>query len=244
MGRARVERRVGAGLTAILAVLLSCIVLPLTPAAAAPGFVLDKSAPATVRAGEPITYTLRATNPSSNPDAVNEWNLSLRDALPPGVTYVPGSTDPTRFGEPEVATSGSSTVLTWTSVADLTVNSSVTLTFQALPDPDNYPVGTPVPNQATAYASDDPFLSPEFDETGAVRPDSFTETAADAATTTTSAVDISKSEPSPEGELLRGVHDHPTVYALTVRAADAGGSSGLVVTDYLPRAAGVPRVRW
>ena len=65
-------------------------------------------------------------------------------------------------------------------------------------------------------------------------PGTATESAADDATTRSARSTITKSEPSPEGELLRGVHDHPTVYTLRVRATDAAGTDGVVVTDYLP----------
>ena len=37
------------------------------------------------------------------------------------------------------------------------------------------------------------------------------------ATTQVTAIEVEKSEPSPEGELLRGVHTQTTVYTLTVR---------------------------
>ena len=97
-----------------------------------------------------------------------------------------------------------------------------------------YPVGSTVPNSAQAYTNTDPFVSPSFDAAGVLEPGTATESAADGATTGVSALDITKSEPSPEGELLRGVHDHPTVYTLRVRATDAGGTDGVVVTDYLP----------
>ena len=65
---------------------------------AAPGLNIAKGAPAQVRADEPITYTLTVTNPSSNPDAINEYNISFNDTLPLGVTYVSGSTSPPRPG--------------------------------------------------------------------------------------------------------------------------------------------------
>ena len=65
-------------------------------------------------------------------------------------------------------------------------------------------------------------------------PGTATESAADDATTLVSALEITKSEPSPEGELLRGVHDHTTVYTLRVRASEVADTDGVVVTDYLP----------
>ena len=105
-----------------------------------------------------------------------------------------------------------------------------------LPDPATYPVGSTVTNSgANVYASSDPQAAPDFDANGVVVPGSYTESGVSGSTTTTiSAVSLSKAEPSPESELLRGIHDHPTVYTLTVNATDAGASSGLVLVDYLP----------
>ena len=232
MGR---RRSLASAIGVVLTLVASYLVLPVSPAAAAPGITLTKSAPGTVRAGAPITYRLTAANPVSNPDAVNEWNLSFRDVLPPGLTYVPGSTTPTRAGEPTASTAvDGSTTLVWSNVADIQVASTFELAFEATPDPAVYPVGSTVPNAAQAYTNSDPLVSPEFDDSGVLVPDTATESAADDATTLVSALEITKSEPSPEGELLRGVHDHTTVYELTVRASEVGGTAGVVVTDYLP----------
>ena len=232
MGR---RRSLASAIGVVLTLVASYLVLPVSPAAAAPGITLTKSAPASVRAGAPISYRLTAANPASNPDAVNEWNLSFRDVLPPGLTYVAGSTTPARAGEPTTSTNaGGSTTLVWSNVADIQVGSSFELVFQATPDPAVYPVGSTIPNAAQAYTNSDPLVSPEFDDSGVLVPDTATESAADDATTLVSALEITKSEPSPEGELLRGVHDHTTVYELTVRASEVGGTAGVVVTDYLP----------
>ena len=229
------RRRSGASVLAVVVtLLLSYLVLPVLPAAAAAGITLAKSAPSTVRAGAPVTYRLSAANPAANPDADNEWNLAFRDVLPPGLTYVTGSTTPAGAGEPTVVPGAAGTTLVWSNVADLQVGSTFELGFQAVPDPDVYPVGSTVPNSAQAYTNTDPFVSPSFDAAGVLEPGTATESAADGATTTVSALDVTKSEPSPEGELLRGVHDHPTVYTLRVRATDAAGTDGVVVTDYLP----------
>ncbi|MFC6009052.1 hypothetical protein [Angustibacter luteus] len=213
-------------------------VAPPIAAVAAPGVSLGKTASGQVRAGEPITYTLTATNPTSNPDATVEYNLSYTDVLPAGVTYVPGSTSVNRIGEPQVISGpgAGQTTLVWANVADIVAGGSFTLTFQATPDPTLYPVGATVPNPgAKLYANTDPQEAPRFDASGTVVGGTFTESASSNSTVTTiSALDLSKSEPSPEGELLRGVHDHPTVYTLTATQAQGGATNGAVLVDYLP----------
>ena len=69
-----------------------------------------------------------------------------------------------------MTTSAAGTVLTWTSVADLPVSSTFTLTYRATPDPGTYPVGSTVLNDASAYANTDPFVTPEFDDAGTGSP--------------------------------------------------------------------------
>ncbi|MCU0280182.1 MAG: DUF11 domain-containing protein [Candidatus Nanopelagicales bacterium] len=61
-----------------------------TPAAAAASITLDKQAPASVLLGDPIPYTLKATNPAGNDPL---YNVSFSDVLPAGFEYV-GPTDP------------------------------------------------------------------------------------------------------------------------------------------------------
>ncbi len=228
-----------AALLAALAVLVGpAVVLPAAPAAAAPAIALSKSAPGEVLAGDPITYTLTASNPDANPDATFEWNLALRDLLPPDTTYVAGSTSPARAGEPTVRTdpeTGQQTVV-WENIADLVPGTDFTLTFQVQPDPAVYPVGSTVTNPgAQAYSSTDPTIAPSFDADGELVDGTATQSAsAGAATTTTTALRLTKSEPSPEGELLRGVHENTTVYTLTASTASGGAVGGLTLVDYLP----------
>ena len=232
-------RKVAVRYLAVLSVVAALMVPAVLPeAVAAPGLNIAKGAPDQVRADEPITYTLTVTNPSSNPDAINEYNISFTDTLPLGVTYVCGSTSPASAGEPTSSTDALTgrVTLVWPNVADVVPDSDYVLTFQVLPDPATYPVGSTVTNSgANVYASSDPQAAPDFDANGVVVPGSYTESGVSGSTTTTiSAVSLSKAEPSPESELLRGIHDHPTVYTLTVNATDAGASSGLVLVDYLP----------
>ncbi len=62
------------------------------------------------------------------------------------------------------------------------------------------------------------------------------ETSSDLDTTHVSvqALRLTKHEPSPEIELLRGVHDHQTIYTLTVENTPQGDTTGVTVVDYLP----------
>jgi uncharacterized repeat protein (TIGR01451 family) len=77
-----------------------------------------------VLVGEPVTYTLTVTNPA---DAVPAFNLSLRDVLPAGMTYVPGSTTPADVGDPTLIADqpslGQSTQI-WNNVVDPPPNGS------------------------------------------------------------------------------------------------------------------------
>jgi len=159
----------------VLTLVLSYLVLPVAPAAAVAGITLAKSAPTSVRAGAPVSYDLVAANPGTNPDAVNEWNLAFRDVLPPGVTYVAGSTTPARAGEPAVIPSATGTTLIWSNVGDLQVNSSFALGYQAVPDPAVYPVGSTVTNAAEAHTNTDPFVAPAFDDAGGFERDARAE---------------------------------------------------------------------
>lgn len=215
--------------TSVLACVLALVAVlfgPITAAVAAPGIHLSKSAPGEVLAGEPITYTLTVSNPPG-PGAAPEYNLGFRDVIPANVSFVGGSTTPAGAGDPTqyVDPTTHETTLTWTNVTDLSVNGTTVLTFQVLPDPVMFLVGTTVENTADVYSSTDPFVAPEFDELGVLVPGTATETATSNPTSTyISALKITKSEPSPEGELLRGVHRNTTVYTLDVEAAPSGGA--------------------
>lgn len=232
-------------LAAVLRVLLSSVLVAMAlvvvaqsqPAAAIPAIALDKSGPSSVLVGGQAAYSLVATNPASNPDAAFEYNVSFRDVLPVGVTYVSGSTSPASFGEPQVFTDAGTgqQTLVWSNVADLAVGAEVRLDFRATVDPTLHPVGDSVTNTANVYANSDPRFVPRFNASGVVVPTSYTQSATDSSTATAvSAIQVTKNEPSPEGELLRGVHDHTTVYTIEVENNDAFATNAITVTDYLP----------
>jgi large repetitive protein len=224
-----------------------------TPVSAAAELVLSKSAPGSALAGETVRFALTASNPGDAP----EYNLTFRDVLAPGVTYVPGSTEPASAQEPDVVEnlvefpvgSGESITqqtLLWRNVADLQAGDEFTIEFRAVlnetpslaePTLPVFVVGSTVENQGEAFASPDPRRLPRFTSAGVPIADAAIDTAtSDTTTTTLSAIDITKSEPSPEGELLRGVHDNVTEYTLQIRITDQDAVNGLVVTDHLPAA--------
>lgn len=232
---------------AVLAGLAGMAVLAAGAGAAGhPDITLDKEAPARVLYGDTAEVTLTASNPAGEPVG---YNLSFRDVLPPGVTYVAGSS-PGWAGEPEILankpTAGRTTLI-WSNVPDLTPNSSRALTFQVQNGPPVLEVADSYTNNAGAYINCDPRFVPDFDDDGQPvqsggSPDcsgtppetSYTGWATDSATTEVTAIRIRKSEPSPESQLLRGLHNHQTVYTLTVDNNLVRPSNNLRVEDFIP----------
>lgn len=235
--------------TALATVLvgLSLVVAPsIARGDGVPDVSLDKSTSGTVLWGETSTVTLTASNPAGQPTG---YNLSARDVLPPGVSYVPGSASPA-VGDPQQiadAPGPGQTTLIWTNLADLTPNSTLSLSYQVTHDTGAYGVGDTYDNTAGIYINCNPAYVPEFDAqgnplqsggsadcSGAPPETSYTGFATDTAATTITAVEIEKSEPSPEGELLRGLHDHQTVYTLDVTNNSVTATDDLVIEDLIP----------
>ncbi len=209
------------------------------PEAADPTTPIDvtKSGPATTLEGEPVRYTLTASNPTAAEGGVAQFNASFSDVLPAGVTYVPGSTEPSYIGDPTVATdpdTGAQTLI-WQNNFDLPAGDSNSISFEVTADPTSWPVQSTFTDTATGFSSTDPRVIPLFDATGApVSNPAVTASAPSSASTEVTALDVTKAEPSPEAKLLRGVHDHTTVYTLTVTNGDGASTGDVVVTDYLP----------
>ena len=194
---------------------------------------MNKDAPGSVLFGEDSTVTLSASNPSG---PTVGYNLSFRDVLPVGVSYVAGSASVAPRVLPNAPAAGQTTLL-FENVSDLSGGSSYSLSYQVRHSTATYNVGSSYTNNAGAYVNSDPRFLPKFTATGTPigpRPTSYTGFATDSATTQIAAIEILKSEPSPEGELLRGAHDHQTVYTLNVRNNGVQPTTSLVVDDYLP----------
>ena len=125
--------------------------------------------------------------------------------------------------------------LLWINIGDLQPASSFSLSFQAQPVAEDFPVGSSFTNQAEGYSSTNPRRVPRFDEQGQPVPDpSVSVSPSNTTTTQVTAIEVAKSEPSPEGELLRGVHDQTTVYTLRVRNNTLAATDDVTLTDWVP----------
>lgn len=221
-----------------VSIVAAAVIAPTLPAEAATNstaVVLTKSAPTSILAGGDLGYSLNASNEAGT---VPEYNVALRDVLPAGVTYVPGSTTPSSAGEPTVFAdkpAKGQTTLVWPDVFDLQAGDSNGISFKARPNVATKLVGDTVANTGYVYSNKDPRTVPSFDGNGVVKPGSVTgNVSSNAVSTKISALTASKSEPSPESKLLRGVHNQSTIYTITVSNNAVASTNGVTVTDYLP----------
>jgi len=216
----------------------------LAAAAGNPNIALSASAPAEVLRGAPATITLTASNPEGQPTG---YNVSYRAVLPVGVHYA-GHAEVE--GEPvapqviENAPAAGETTLLWVNVGDLPAKSESQLSFRALACtvaeascPTPYPVGSTFKVAGGAYVSEFPRIVPKFTAKGEpIGPSkaSFTGFATGTTTTEIAALEVTQSENSPEGKILRGVHDHQVVYTVHVKNNQTGPTTGAVVEEFLP----------
>jgi fimbrial isopeptide formation D2 family protein/uncharacterized repeat protein (TIGR01451 family) len=209
-------------------------------AAGSPEIGLSVEAPATVLYGANATVTLSASNPAGQPYG---YNLSYRAVLPAGISYVAGSgraNGGSSAQNPQVIANKpleGQTTLIWTNLSDLSPSSHGTLSFEVSHSTTTYTVGNSYKVEAGAYIASEPRYLPKFNADGTPNgpsSTSFTGSATGSASTTISAIHVTQSEPSPEGEILRGVHDHQTEYTVTVTNTNVNSTSGVVVDDWLP----------
>jgi fimbrial isopeptide formation D2 family protein/uncharacterized repeat protein (TIGR01451 family) len=212
----------------IVVVAPAALVVPsaVVSAAGSPDISLTASMPSETLFGEATTVTLTASNPAG-PDG---FNLSFRDRLPAGSSLISSSIPPTQT----IIDGSGRLVLIWENVADLQTGTTESLTYSFVAPTPTFAIGNVVSDDAGAYVNTDARFVPDFDP---VTGDPTTDvTGFDTATASTTLVpfEITKAEPSPEAELLRGVHDHKTVYTLTVQNNSELATSGFVIEDFLP----------
>ena len=221
--------------TTLLAGLLAVVAFAQPVAAAASAMTVAVKADGSVLNGDQASVTITASNPASA--ATPLYNLGYSYVLPAGVSYVAGSAGK-QTGDPVVTTrtaeQGGGTLLVWSNISDLVVGDAKSITFQVKSTDAAFPVGSSFTGTAQVAASSDARNVPTFDATGAPAT-KFTDSAtSEVASTAVSALKITKDEPSSEHELVRGVHQRPTVYTLTVTNTQQDATNGVTVTDYLP----------
>jgi uncharacterized repeat protein (TIGR01451 family)/fimbrial isopeptide formation D2 family protein len=179
--------------------------------------------------GENGQVSATASLATGQPDG---YNLTFRAVLDPGISYAGGAAV-----APQIindAPGPGLTTLIFSNVSDLFANSEQSISFQVSHDQVLYDVGDTYQVDIEAFVNSDPRFLPKFDSLGIPIPSSFTGSASESPIATIRALSIEKGEPSPEGEILRGVHDHQTVYSLTVKNNAVNPTSGVSLDDYLP----------
>ena len=160
------------------------------------------------------------------------YNLSFRAVLPAGISYTGGA----EFS-PQVisnAPAAGQTTLIFSNISDLVANSTQSVALDLAHDPSVYEVGDTYEIAWEAFVNTDPRYEPKFTASGTVVPGTFTGSAVANSTSTINAIRVSKSEPSREGEILRGVHDNQTIYTLTLENNSINPTVSTILDDYLP----------
>lgn len=126
----------------------------------------------------------------------------------------------------------------WSDVNDLPTGGDVAATVVVRPSATTFPVGAELDLAVSAYTSSVPSRLPTFDGSPS-KATTTTHTSARGEDESSSpipvkALRITKTEPSPESELLRGVHANVTTYTVKVEATGEAATNGVTVTDYLP----------
>ncbi len=212
------------------AIALALFFTVVTSASAASRVTLAKETDRSVLYGNPSAVRLIATNApgASEPG----YNLTIRDVLPVGVSLASSQPAPTSVVE-DAPKAGQTTVI-WQNLADLPPASSFAVSYSVRHAPSTIAVSTTYTNSADAYTNTNPRVVPSFDEAGRARSSTFDDTDTATARTTVEALQVTKEEPSPEGELLRGLHDHVTTYTLDVHNNNVARTTGVALDDYLP----------
>jgi len=219
------------GLLVALSLVFSLIqtvpaVAPSANAAGTPNVALSASVAGETLHGASTPVTLTASN-AAGPDG---FNLSYRVILPAGISYASGVYAPTVLTD---VPSAGETTLFFENISDLPAGGTSDLTFAVSHSTATYPVGSTIVISADAYVNSDERTVPDIDPvTGAVTD----VTGFDSASGSTRIVpfQVTKSEPSPEAELLRGLHDQQTVYTITVEAAPFAATTALQIEDWIP----------
>ncbi len=216
-------------LLALCAVLgLGLFTVSTAQAAGTPNLALSANAGSPLY-GETGTVSMTASLPAGEPKG---YNLSFRVVLPAGISYDGGAAY-----APQVindAPAPGKTTLIFSNISDLVANSQQAIDFDVKHAVASYEVGVDYGITYEAFVNTDPRILPKFDALGVPVPASSTGNATASTTSDIKAIRITKSEPSREGEILRGVHDNQTIYTLKLKNNLINPTLLSTIDDYLP----------
>jgi uncharacterized repeat protein (TIGR01451 family)/fimbrial isopeptide formation D2 family protein/LPXTG-motif cell wall-anchored protein len=201
-------------------------ITPTADAAGSPDIALAVTVDGETLHGAATPVTLTASN-APGPDG---FNLSYRVTLPPGVSYAGGAFAPTILTDvPAVG----QTTLFFENISDLPTGGTADLAFTVTHSTSAYSVGDTLSIDADAYVNSDERTVPDIDPATGVVTD-ITGYDSGSGSTLIIPFQVTKSEPSPEAELLRGLHDQQTIYTIDVQAAPFASTTALTIEDWIP----------
>ncbi len=211
------------------------------PAASAPAISVSQNIPAQTLIGRETPVELTFTNGGED----RAFNLAFWVRLPLGVSVSSADQSPSSVitetndeGDPVA------TVVAWENIVDIVPGGRFRFRYSLAHEVGNGPelwaVGETINTQVEAFVSDQEAVVPQVGPSTGGDPitaeaTQFTQTGSDPGSTTLVPLLLTKSEPSAEAELLRGVHDHQTVYTITVETgSDPSGVDIGLVEDWIP----------
>ena len=221
-------KRVRRLLAAALVLLTGLVVGPAMRVEAAPTLSVVLGGTGRVLQGGNVSYTLRACNPFG-PDT---YNLTFRQVLPAGLSYVSTTgtlTVPATYPNSPAA---GQTTLVWNNVSDLQTNVCQSIGVNVAVDPGTHPVGSVFAVTAQAYSNTDPRVLVKFLANGTVNSSTAPGSGTSGSVNTT--VIPYQLRKSGGGELLRGVHTNSTSFTLTIENNTIAPTGAFTVDDYLP----------
>ena len=253
-------RRLAALLACFGAIGLGAVLGPAeAPVSAVAQLVVEQSTPGDTLIGRTVPVELTVSNPGDQ----TANNLLLAVRLRPGVNVSSSDTPPTGVVE-ETDAAGNlvSTVVSWSNIVDIRPGGVFHYDFRLSYDMgdgvDLYAVGDLVEfdvyaiacspesavqpnvvvsgstNPVTAVFVDGSGSTLPVDGAGVPQPIPGTVVSNTSGESLLVPVLLTKSEPSTEGELLRGVHDHQTVYTISIESGSEGAVEFTTVDDWIP----------
>ncbi|MBB3044562.1 SdrD B-like domain-containing protein [Nocardioides soli] len=230
----------------LLATILAVVPLPqgLTPRAdAAAVLSVSQDIPGETLIGGETPVVVTFENTGDQP----AYNLAFSVRVPVGVTLSSADQPPSRtVVETDGAGTPTGTVYLWENVVDIAAGSvfhfRYALQHEVGTGSGQWQVNDTIDAPVDAYFSTAEATVPTFPDPGTADPvevdpptgAGIVAAPSAAGATTLVPVLLTKAEPSPEGELLRGVHDHQTVYTLTLETGTQGGVEIGLVEDWIP----------